>query len=618
MTFGINKKQSFLVLLDAISVIVALFCALLLRFDGEIPAIYFLRYQQAVFVFVPIALIVFTIFGLYRYLWQFASMDEFSKIMFAVTTASALSFLYTRVADLAMPRSVYVIDWVLTLLFVGGVRLLLRVLSRPKYQCSIKNAVTNVLIVGAGAAGALVVTELQKHFNVRKMRPIGLIDDSLDKQGCMIHGVKILGSRNDIPELVIQHQVDEVIIAIPSAPRSEIREIARLCSQASVNTKILPSVYDIIQGNVSISEIRPVQIEDLLGREEVKVDLEEIWKYLTGEIVLVTGAGGSIGSELCRQIAGLQPSNLILLDHAESNVYDIDMEIRKLYPNCNLTPIVSDVRNAERVEAIFQKFNPGVIFHAAAYKHVPLMEANREEAIINNVIGTQNVAEAAHRNNAKRFLLISTDKAVNPTSIMGATKRVAEIIIQSLAKKSATHFCAVRFGNVLGSRGSVIPLFKQQISEGGPVTITHPDMTRYFMTIPEAVQLVIQAGAMGKQGEIFVLDMGEPIRILDLAYDLIRLSGFEPDSDIKLAFTGIRPGEKIFEEMLTSEEGTKSTKHERIFIAKATDQNGISFCREITELSHLLGLDLTSYGGQIQVVCLENDFDYTRNAIQIK
>ncbi|MBS4030274.1 MAG: polysaccharide biosynthesis protein [Clostridiales bacterium] len=604
MELKINRRQIFLIFIDAFLVTVSLYLALLLRFDFNIQEPYFQRYQDLVFTVVMIRLAIFYAFGLYRRLWQYASIEELNAVVLAVTFSSAFIYGYTHIIQTTLPRSTYIISWILNIGLIGGVRFALRLLKRS-HQCRAKDAVSRVLIVGAGSSGAIVVQELQRHFSVKKKLPVGFIDDDPAKQRCAIHGIKVLGTRDDIPQIVEKYEVDEIIISIPTASGDTIKKLTRICSQLPVKVNILPGVYELLNGDVSISKIRPVQIEDLLGREEVIINLDEVAGYLSGETVLVTGAGGSIGSELCRQVAKFKPAKILLLDHTENNVYDIEMEMLKLCPNCELVPIVADVRDPDRINSVFSTYSPTVIFHAAAHKHVPLMECNREEAIYNNVFGTKNVAEAADRFHAKSFLLISTDKAVNPTSVMGATKRVAEMVIQSLAKKSKTRYCAVRFGNVLGSRGSVIPLFKKQIEEGGPVTITDPKMTRYFMTIPEAVQLVIQAGAMGEKGEIFVLDMGEPVKIMDLARDLIRLSGFEPEKDINISVTGIRPGEKLFEEVLTDEEGTKATKHERIFIAKATEQNGTVFCQELSRLSEILFLDLNSYSDEFMVSFLE-------------
>lgn len=605
MDFRINRRQVLLLIADAFLVAASLYLALLLRFDFKILEPYNNRYWELIYFVMFIRIACFYAFGLYRRIWQYASIEEMLAIVFAVTTGSVLIFVFTHYVQLTLPRSTYIISWFLNLAFVGGVRFLLRLRTRV-YTCRPKDAVSRVLIVGAGDSGAIVLAELQRHYSVQKKLPVGFIDDDPAKQRNAIHGVKVLGTRTDIPDIVLKHNIDEIIIAIPSAPTKEIKKLTRICSQLPVKVSILPGVKDILNGDVSINKIRPVQIEDLLGREEIITNLDEVADYLKDETVLITGAGGSIGSELCRQVTSFNPRKILLLDHTENNVYDIEMELHKLCPSCSIIPIVADVRDMDRIDQIFAAHKPTVIFHAAAHKHVPLMEVNREEAIRNNILGTKNVAEAADRHNAKSFLLISTDKAVNPTSVMGATKRVAEVVIQVLAKKSKTRYCAVRFGNVLGSRGSVIPLFKQQIESGGPVTVTHPDMTRYFMTIPEAVQLVIQAGAMGQRGEIFVLDMGEPVKIQDLARDLIRLSGFQPDKDIQIAFTGIRPGEKLFEEVLTNEEGTKTTRHERIFIAPATDQNSASFAVELAHLKEVLLLDISIYGESLPLTVVEN------------
>ncbi len=585
----INRRQLYLILIDAVLVAIALFFAILLRFDFDVQPIYLQRYQQLLFAVLIIRLSTFYAFGLYRSIWQYASIDELNAVVYAVTLSSIFIYGYSHFVGAVLPRSVYIISWILNIGLIGGVRFALRLLRRA-YQGRAHALASRVLIVGAGYAGNIVVQELQRHEPLINKVAVGFIDDAPDKQFCAIHGIKILGGSDAIPQVVEKHRVNEIVIAMPSASKETIARITRICSKLPSKVNILPGVYELLSGDVSISKIRPVQIEDLLGREEVRLNLDEIAGYLSGETVLVTGAGGSIGSELCRQIARFNPAKLLLLDQTENNVYDIEMEMQKRFPHCKLVPIVADVRDEKRIGAIFSTHNPAVIFHAAAHKHVPLMECNREEAMVNNILGTRNVAEAADRFGAKSFLLISTDKAVNPTSVMGATKRMAEITIQTMAKKSKTRFCAVRFGNVLESRGSVIPLFKKQIAEGGPVTVTHQDMTRYFMTIPEAVQLVIQAGSIGKNGEILVLDMGDPVKITDLAHDLIRLSGFEPDKDIKIVYTGIRPGEKLFEEVLTGEEGIKVTKHERIFIAGASDQNGVSFGKEIAHLNRILRL----------------------------
>ena len=594
MDLRINRRQVLLIALDLCLVAVSAYFALLLQFNFRIATPYLLELKEQIFSIVGICLTVFYFVGIYRPLWRYASIYELLLVVTAVTISSVLIYLYINFfTGTTLPTSLFIIKWVLDTGFIGGSRILMRIF--PVHFHYFHSAESRVLIIGAGAAGIMVAKELQQQFASLKKLLIGFIDDDEGKQRCGISGVKVLGTREDIPQLVQKHKITEIIIAIPSAPRSEIKKLTRICSQLPVQVKIIPGVSELIDGTVSYSRIRPVQIEDLLGREEIKTNLAEIAQYLHNETVLVTGAGGSIGSELCRQIVQFNPQQLLLLDHTENNVYDIEMELRQLDLACAIVPIVADVRNYQRIEDVFTQYKPTIIFHAAAHKHVPLMEVNRQEAVENNIGGTKNVAEAAHRHLAKSFLLISTDKAVHPTSVMGATKRAAEIIIQMLAEKSATNFCAVRFGNVLGSRGSVIPLFKKQIAAGGPVTVTHPEMTRYFMTIPEAVQLVIQAAAMGSNGNIFILDMGEPVKICDLARDLIRLSGFEPEKEIQIVYTGIRPGEKLYEELHAAEEDTHTTAHERIFIARPIDQSSSSFLEELEHLENILGTDLREY-----------------------
>ncbi|MGL5641911.1 MAG: polysaccharide biosynthesis protein, partial [Paraclostridium sp.] len=419
--------------------------------------------------------------------------------------------------------------------------------------------------------GEMVIQELKNNPQLLK-KPIGILDDDVSKKGRRIHNIPILGNIKDVHDLVEKYDIDEIIIAIAKISKHEKKHIIEICKQTKCKLRTIPGVYEIIDGKVDIKKIRDVQIEDLLGREPIKVNLAEMSEYLQNKVVLVTGGGGSIGSELCRQVASFNPKQLIILDNYENNAYAIQQElIRKYGSRLNLKTVIASIREEKRMDEIFNKYRPDAVFHAAAHKHVPLMEKSPSEAIKNNIFGTRNVATLADKYKVKRFVLISTDKAVNPTNIMGATKRAAEMIIQAMNEKSETEFVAVRFGNVLGSNGSVIPLFKNQIEEGGPVTITHPDIIRYFMTIPEAVQLVIQAGAMAKGGEIFVLDMGDPVKIVDLADNLIRLSGFEPNVDIKIKFTGLRPGEKLYEELLMSEEGLTNTDHKKIFIGKPID-----------------------------------------------
>ncbi|MDF9844056.1 MULTISPECIES: nucleoside-diphosphate sugar epimerase/dehydratase [unclassified Paenibacillus] len=505
-------------------------------------------------------------FGLYRRLWQYASIGEIVSVMKAIVVGAVISYAVAFVMlPSRVPFSIEVRSVETILLLVGGVRLFWRVFGRGRFN----NVDTEVhtLIVGAGDCGMLIARELMGA-SFANTRLIGFVDDSVDKLHLKILGVPVLGNRYDIPRIVKDRGVHEVIIAMPSVSRSEISEIVSLSKATGVKLKIIPALSDLITGKVSIKKLRDVSVEDLLGREPIVADMNSILGYVHNKTVLVTGAGGSIGSELCRQISPFAPDKLLILGHGENSIYTIEMELRKSFPELSIVTVIADVQDRTRMMEVFESHKPQVVFHAAAHKHVPLMERNPSEAIKNNVFGTRNVADCADKYGAERFVLISSDKAVNPTSVMGATKRIAEMYVQSLNTTSNTKFSAVRFGNVLGSRGSVIPAFKQQIAAGGPVTVTHPEMVRYFMTIPEAVQLVIQSGSFAKGGEVFVLDMGEPVKILTLAEDLITLSGYEPYKDINIVFSGIREGEKLYEELLTDEENLGSTQHDRIFIGK--------------------------------------------------
>ena len=448
--------------------------------------------------------------------------------------------------------------------------------------------ISRVLIIGAGCAGEMVVKELEKNPQLNK-KAVAIIDDDITRIGDQVSGVDIVGTRNSILKIVKLYKIDEIIFSIANISKKGKKEIIDICKNTNCKIKTIPGIYEIIDGKVDIKQVRDVDIEDLLGREPIEVDFNLMGSYIQDSTILVTGAGGSIGSELCRQIANIRPKKLIMLDNYENNLYSIQQElIRKYGDSIKMIAVVASIREQKRMEKIFDKYRPEVVFHAAAHKHVPLMENSPGEAIKNNIFGTLNVAMLSNKYNVKRFLLISTDKAVNPTNVMGATKRAAEMIIQSLNEESKTEFVAVRFGNVLGSNGSVIPLFKKQIEEGGPVTVTHPKIIRYFMTIEEAVGLVIQAGGMAKGGEIFVLDMGEPVKILDLAKNLIRLSGFEPDVDIKIVFTGLRPGEKLYEELLMSEEGLLDTKHKKIFIGRPIDFDKNDLQKYLIELRNIV------------------------------
>lgn len=565
----ITRRKLGFVFLDLLCINLSLILAFLIRYDGIIPDQYKVNLLAMCLLASIIAISFFRIFQLYNSLWKYVSLSEMLMIQGSSLVSCLTTYIIFSIFGYYLPFSVYVLYGFMLITFLGGSRVAYRILRRFK---SILNNIIlkeykRVLIVGAGEAGAMVIKELQTHPEM-KLKPVAVVDDDVRKHKSMIKGVRILGGREDIPSLVKELSIDEIIIAIPSAPKSEVRKILDICKKTKCKLKTLPGVYELIDGKVSINNIRDIEIEDLLGREPVKVDLDEIAKYLRNEVVLVTGGGGSIGSELCRQIAQQQPKKLLILDIYENGAYELQQELKRKHPDLDQEVLIASVRERSRLEAIFEKYKPGVVFHAAAHKHVPLMEKNPEEAVKNNVFGTLNTVECADKYGTKRFVLISTDKAVNPTNIMGATKRIAEMIIQAMDKHSKTEFVAVRFGNVLGSNGSVIPLFKKQIKQGGPVTVTHPEINRYFMTIPEAVQLVIQAGAMAKGGEIFILDMGEPVKIVDLARDLIRLSGLEPDVDIEIKFTGLRPGEKLYEELLLEEEGLTATKHDKIFIGK--------------------------------------------------
>lgn len=515
---------------------------------------------------------LFYLFKLYKSLWQYASISELLNVLKACVIGGLMLFLVIN-PILHINFDVILMPFYILLLvfFIGGIRFAYRVVRRDRrftLQLQSKSKWKNVLIVGGGDAGSTVIRELQINEDV-KLRPVGVIDDDKSKQGRTLHGVDVVGTRHDIVRVVEEKNVDEILVSIPSMNGKEMKQILDICQKTPCKLKTMPGLYQLINGEVDIRKIRDVEIEDLLGRDPVETNLEEISNFIHGKVVLVTGGGGSIGSELCRQIASFNPKTLIIVDIYENSAYDIQNELKAMYgKGLDLKVIIASVRDFSRIRQIFKQYHPQIVYHAAAHKHVPLMEASPQEAIKNNVFGTLNVAKCAHEFKVSRFVLISTDKAVNPTNIMGASKRLAEMIIQSLNEHSRCEYVAVRFGNVLGSNGSVIPLFKRQIENGGPITVTHPDIIRYFMTIPEAVELVLQAGAMARGGEVFVLDMGEPVKIVDLAKGLIRLSGLELGKDIDIKYTGLRPGEKMFEELLLSEEGLLKTANKKIFIGR--------------------------------------------------
>lgn len=564
-------KIGILVLIDIILINISYMSAIYFRFMEGIPRIYLDDYKRDIVSITVIYLFCFYMFKLYKSLWIHASIDEFILSIGGCIAANILSAVWCSVIGSSLPFGVNILAVVFSIVYVVGFRISFRIYRRIiiHFNSIDKRDYKRILIFGAGSAGRMIIEEMKRHPEM-KCNPVALIDDSKYKQGTLISGVKVMGDREKIKEIVTKKLVNEIIIAIPSLKSENRREIIDLCKTTSCKVKIIPGMYEIINGKVSLNNIREVEVEDLLGRDTINLDNEGISEYLTGKIILVTGGGGSIGSELCRQIARYYPKELLILDIYENNAYELENELKRNYPQLSLKVLIASVRDKKRLDKIFNEYKPDIVFHAAAHKHVPLMEFNPSEAIKNNVFGTMNLAECADKYNTKRFVLISTDKAVNPTNIMGASKRACEMIIQSMDEHSKTEFVAVRFGNVLGSNGSVIPLFKKQIATGGPVTVTNKYITRFFMTIPEAAQLVLQAGAYAEGGEIFVLDMGKPVKIYDLACELIRLSGFEPNKDIKIEVTGLRPGEKLYEELLMAEEGLQETRHNKIFIGRPT------------------------------------------------
>ncbi len=557
---------------DILIVSVTSFIAFWLRFEGDVSSYWLALAWQQLPLVIGVWIATFYLFRLYHRIWRYASVNELMVVVTAVSVGTAILWGITQLSGMVLPRSVWLINWLLIVMLVGASRLILRVYYYLRNQFA-GHGRSRVLIVGAGDAGAMIAREIQQRYQ-REKELVGFVDDDPSKKYNMLLGVKILGSCEELPTVTRQCSADEIIVAIPSASGAVLRKIVQQCKKLDCQVKTLPGMFELIDGKVTVSQLRNIDLEDLLRREQISLNETDVKEYIAGKTVLVTGAGGSIGSELCRQISKDAPVRLLLLGKGENSIYEIHQELRGKFPEIIYTPVIADVRDATRIDGIFERFRPQLIFHAAAHKHVPLMESQPVEAVQNNVFGTKNVAEAACRYEAEDFVMISTDKAVNPTSVMGATKRIAELFIQTMSCQSKTRFCAVRFGNVLGSRGSVIPLFRKQIAAGGPVTITDPEMRRYFMTIPEAVQLVLQAGVLSSGGEVFVLDMGELVRIVDLARDLIELSGLKPGEDIQIKFTGLRPGEKLFEELLTAEEGTTATQHAKIFRANLRQVDG--------------------------------------------
>ena len=595
----------YLAVYDAIAVNAAYFLALWIRFDcrySEIPEVYLSSYLKFAPWYTIFSVVIFWLLRLYKSIWRFASYSEFVRIVAATVITGLFHTAVITIAVRRMPVSYYMFGILIQFLLVAGVRFSYRfvLLERGKKEKEESGNYCRIMVIGAGAAGQTILREMSRAREI-KGKICCIIDDNSNKWGRYVDGVPVVGGRDDIMVNVKKYKINQIFFAIPSASAEDKRDILNICKETGCELKILPGIYQLVTGEIALSKMRKVSIEDLLGREPIKVDMNEIFQYLKGKVILVTGGGGSIGSELCRQIAGHNPKQLIIFDVYENNAYDIEQELKSKYPDLNLKVLIGSVRDSRKVNSIFRTYKPEIVYHAAAHKHVPLMETSPCEAIKNNVMGTYKVASAALRNGCQRFVLISTDKAVNPTNIMGASKRLCEMVIQSMDMISKTgkakmlpflgahyeddefgedttetipysgkrtEFVAVRFGNVLGSNGSVIPLFRKQIEKGGPVTVTHPDIIRYFMTIPEAVSLVLQAGTYAKGGEIFVLDMGAPVKIDTLARNLIKLSGYEPDVDIQIKYTGLRPGEKLYEEKLMAEEGLMKTDNDLIHIGK--------------------------------------------------
>ena len=585
--FKLTARILILVLVDILMVFGAMWLALYARFDfsfSDISAEAFFSHLGVYgLVLSFIAVAVYIPLKLYNSLWEFAGVEELLHIGFASLIICVVEMVVVGYGFLGLPRSFPILHVLFLAMFTCTSRFSYRLVRNLLKSLRKNHNSKNTMLIGAGEAGSMVLREFQKSIQSRN-HVVCIVDDDASKHGKYIHNVKVAGDRHSIPKLVQDYHVEEIVFAIPTAGMKDRKDILEICKTTGCRMKILPGVFQLANGEVHIQKIRDVDVLDLLGRDSVQVDISQIADYIGGRSVLVTGGGGSIGSELCRQIAKLNPARLVIFDIYENNAYDIQQELRRNYPELKVYAQIGSVRDEKRVDLLFKTFRPEIVFHAAAHKHVPLMEDSPNEAIKNNVFGTYHVAEAANRYGTKTFVLISTDKAVNPTNIMGASKRICEMIVQTMAELSETRFVAVRFGNVLGSNGSVIPLFKKQIEAGGPVTVTHKDIIRFFMTIPEAVSLVLQAGAYADRGEIFVLDMGEPVRIDDLARNLIRLSGFEPDVDIEVKYTGLRPGEKLYEEILMSEEGLRNTANDMIHIGSPLQIDQKVFLRQLQEL----------------------------------
>ncbi len=606
-----------LMILDVVLINFSYILSYLLRFEFDVNGanfnMWFNVYGNNILAITVITIVVFWLFGIYTSMWRYAGSEESVKVVGAsiVATMAVMAFMYFTTQS--VPRSIYIYSCTFIIILVVGSRIGYRLLRRLRNPAATvmfpkradRSGMARVMVVGCGDAGASIINEIKQHPESGKKVVIA-VDNDHNKIGKRILGVRVAGNRDRIGELVSRYAIDEIIIAIPSASRKTIQEIVNVCNKTRCRVKILPALVDLIEEKVSISKLRDVDIEDLLGRDPVKVNLREISGYLEGRIVMVTGGGGSIGSELCRQIARFRPRRLVCVDIYENTSFELANEIHASFPDLEYETVIASVRDKERMREVFAQYKPHVVFHAAAHKHVPLMEHDPQEALKNNIIGTKNLIDLADEFAVLKFVMISTDKAVNPTSVMGASKRVAEMILQEKSKHSRTSYSAVRFGNVLGSNGSVIPIFRKQIAAGGPVTVTHPDITRFFMTIPEAVQLVIQTGAMGEGGEVFVLDMGEPVKIMDLAMNVIKLSGFIPNEDIDIEITGLRPGEKLYEELLLDEEGIEKTAHDKIYVGHPlpakkelvdfiNSADGVSLEQEIARVCELPNDDIKEW-----------------------
>jgi FlaA1/EpsC-like NDP-sugar epimerase len=590
----LSRRRIWQAAVDGGLITLAWWLSFVLRFDRGIPGIYERLLDRTIWIVVPIQLAVLVAFGVYNHWWRYVSIRDIWRMGQAVAVATLVAVLAVYLANpvpgLRLPRSIAVMDFLIVLALVAGVRLLARtVMERPTPRAFVARG-REVLVVGAGDAGQLILREILRN-PALGYSPIGLVDDNVRKRNMRLQGIRVIGTTKDLPRILRDHKPDEVIIAIPSAAGETRQEIVEACRDAGVPVKTLPAVHELIAGDLNLSrQLREVQVEDVLGREAVELDLASIASYITGETVLVTGAGGSIGSELCRQLAALGAEALILVDHSESPLVEIERELVHERGFAATVAVLADTKHRARMQELFERHRPSVVFHAAAYKHVPLMEGNAVESVRNNVLSTRVLAEVASEVGSKRFVLVSTDKAVNPRNVLGQTKSVCEWVVSAAAarEQNGTQFISVRFGNVLGSSGSVIPLFKRQIARGGPVTVTHPEMTRYFMTVPEAAQLIVQAGAMGESGAIFVLDMGTPVKILDLAQNMIRLSGKEPDRDIPIEFIGVRPGEKLHEELWGPGEEAVPTAHPKILRCEWAPVDPLWLDEELTELERLV------------------------------